>query len=142
MDHLRTGNTWHVAANTELEFGSALKALLAAPSTQEPAAWMHEWTSPATGKREREARTHKPQEYELTPGDTVRPLAYGDLAPAREAQMLTDEESLAAYSVPWPDDAPVPRWLDRINAVQAAFAAKNGIAIKAANAGEQGADHD
>lgn len=79
------------------------RAALAAPAAveREAVAWLHEWTNPATGKREREAKTHEPQDYELTPGDTVSPLyaapppvkqtPYG---PAIRGDVLIDAERL------------------------------------------------
>jgi hypothetical protein len=61
----------------------------------QPVAWMHEFKDPHTGERRCEPRLNKPQDYELLPGDTVRPLVYAAGvrvdAPSREdVQFLID----------------------------------------------------
>jgi hypothetical protein len=54
-------------------------------------AWMHEFTDPHTGQRAREPRLHRPADYELQPGDTVRPLVYADDVPALDASSSSRE---------------------------------------------------
>jgi hypothetical protein len=45
-------------------------------TTVAPVAWMHEFTDPFTGERRQEARRKKPSDFELQPGDTLRPMVY------------------------------------------------------------------
>lgn len=47
----------------------------ASPSDK-PVAWMHEFTDPFTSERRCEPRRNRPSDFELQPGDTVRPLIY------------------------------------------------------------------
>lgn len=46
----------------------------------EPVAWMHTFTDPFSGERRSEPRRNRPSNSEILPGDTVRPLIYGDVA--------------------------------------------------------------
>lgn len=82
-------NTWHTAMNNRQadenlrqsrETATLIEQArrIAGVAAVAPAAWMHEFKDPHTGERRHEPRLHKPKDYELLPGETVRPLAYAD----------------------------------------------------------------
>lgn len=84
----------YVAAHTlpqpVVAVGDSARGALQAPQPTaaagvEPVAWMYNYVNPFSGEREEHATRHKPKDYELQPGDTVRPLVYAAAQPvARE----------------------------------------------------------
>jgi hypothetical protein len=88
---IKSARDCHFAAIDPLLFEAEeiLEQALAAPTVQEPVAWMHEWDD-----GERIPLLYGRDERNTDQPKSVRPLVYGDTTPPEQRQWvgLTDEE--------------------------------------------------